>query len=48
MLTGQLLEPHGIIYQPTVRKLKLTGDTFCLIIASDGIWDYMEPDEVFH
>jgi len=35
----------GIIDEPTVNEVKLTSSDKVLILASDGLWDYIEPPQ---
>jgi len=35
----------GIIDEPTTNEVKLTSSDKVLILASDGLWDYIEPPQ---
>lgn len=35
----------GVIPEPDVQSFTITTDDRCLIIASDGIWDFVDEDE---
>lgn len=44
-LGHKLMANYGVVPTPTVRKMGLRSTDACLIVASDGIWDVMEPTE---
>jgi len=44
-LGHKLMANYGVVPTPTVRKMTLRPTDCCLIVASDGIWDVMEPTE---
>lgn len=35
----------GIIDEPTMKEIKLDDSDKCLIVASDGLWDVIEPEQ---
>lgn len=41
-----LLKPYGVISEPEVEKLTITNKDHYVILASDGIWEFMNNDEV--
>ena len=36
----------GVVCNPEIMEWKLTGDDKFLIVASDGLWEFLESDEV--
>ncbi|KAF5843263.1 phosphatase 2C-like domain-containing protein [Dunaliella salina] len=39
------MEAYGVVAKPHVSMLKLEQKHTCLVLASDGVWDVMQPDE---
>lgn len=39
------LAQYGVLCEPTVQTLTLQPHDACLILASDGVWDVMDPRE---
>lgn len=37
---------HGVIAEPHVLVRDLEEHHVCVVLASDGVWDVMSPDEV--
>lgn len=44
-LGHKLMSNYGVVPTPTVRKMSLRSSDTCLIVASDGVWDVMDPTE---
>lgn len=40
------LEAVGVIPKPDVSIVELGPEDTCLVLGSDGVFDYMSPDEV--
>lgn len=40
------MEYFGVLHKPSVACLDLRPEDCCVVIASDGVWDVMEPREV--
>ena len=36
----------GVISEPDIIEMDLTGDDKCVVIASDGVWDYLHEESV--
>ena len=36
---------HGVSCEPHIAKIEINEDDLCLIIASDGVWDFMKEDD---
>lgn len=36
----------GVISEPNIIEMDLTGDDKCVVIASDGVWDYLNEENV--
>lgn len=39
------LSEYGVLCEPTVNTMQLQPADACLIVASDGVWDVMDPRE---
>ena len=39
------LEPYGVIAKPDMAFLDLKDDDFCILLATDGVWDSFSPRE---
>ena len=44
-LGHELLQHYGLIPEPDVTRVELGPETCCLIMATDGVWDYLSPRE---
>lgn len=44
-LGHKLMSNYGVVPTPTVRKMSLRSSDTVLIVASDGVWDVMDPTE---
>lgn len=45
-LGHKMLAEHGVIFNPSVRRSALADGDFCLVLASDGVWDSFDDGEV--
>lgn len=41
------LKPYGVISTPDITRTEIGNDDEYIVIASDGIWDVLEDEEVF-
>lgn len=41
----RLLEDHGVIPDPTVSVVECPEEACCLVVATDGVWDCLSPEE---
>ncbi|KXZ57016.1 hypothetical protein GPECTOR_1g918 [Gonium pectorale] len=40
------MEPYGVVPDPHVVSVEATREDCCLVLASDGVWDVMDGQEV--
>ncbi|KAI8462570.1 MAG: phosphatase 2C-like domain-containing protein [Monoraphidium minutum] len=40
------MESFGVLHQPSVMCVDLRPEDCCVVLASDGVWDVMDPREV--
>ncbi len=45
-LGHKMLAQYGVIAVPSVQRFTLTHEHFCLVVASDGVWDVIEEEAV--
>lgn len=45
-LGHKMLANYGVIANPSVMRVRVTPDDFCLVLASDGVWDVYGENEV--
>lgn len=45
-LGHKMLAQYGVLAVPTVQRCLLTADDFCLVAASDGVWDVLDEESV--
>lgn len=45
-LGHKMLSQYGVLAVPSVQRLTLTADHFCLVAASDGVWDVLDEESV--
>ena len=39
------IKKNGVSCEPYISKIEINENDLCLIICSDGIWDFMEEDD---
>ena len=39
------IKNYGVSCEPHIAKIEINDDDLCLVIASDGVWDYMKDEE---
>lgn len=39
------MEPLGVTHEPSVACVPLTPADCCVVVATDGVWDVMDPRE---
>jgi serine/threonine protein phosphatase PrpC len=39
------IKKFGVSCEPHIAKIEINEDDLCLIIASDGVWDFMKEDD---
>ncbi|PJF38073.1 MAG: hypothetical protein CUN55_18860, partial [Phototrophicales bacterium] len=42
----RILSKFGVIYEPTISRIELSCRHRWLIIASDGLWDHFQQNEI--
>ena len=39
------IKNYGVSCEPHIAKIEINDDDLCLVIASDGVWDFMKDEE---
>lgn len=47
-LGHRILAEHGVIPDPSVVVMDCPEEACCLVVASDGVWDCLSPEDAVH